>query len=101
MKSIEKCRFEKAGDDLNAKPVEDATLGHVVDIRLMSSMSYSDDDGKNSNGGALEEKATKLDIYDANVPSQWLMTPGGRCILGLSPTIRLWFSVLLKSRDLR
>ena len=40
------------------------------------------------------------DIYDANVPSQWLMTPGGDVFSWLSPTLGLWFSVLLE-RDLQ
>jgi len=40
------------------------------------------------------------DIYDANVPSQWLLTPGGDVFSWLSPTLGLWFSVLLE-RDLQ
>jgi len=45
-------------------------------------------------------QAALNDIYDAKVPHTWLWTPGGDQASWLSPTLGLWFTVLLE-RDLQ
>ena len=36
------------------------------------------------------------DIYDAKVPMTWAMTPGGDEFSWISPTLGLWFTILLE-----